>query len=176
MSSAQPRGCERHQRDILRNCLSGLRSLDSDSLIENILRATDDRRRRTDPRPYAEVERCVAGKRKARATRNAGKRAALEQERKATKSRRRSPPGHGIADRLLRAMHPNEWYGAGDLVRAVGAGRDARCKLGHVLLPRGLVERARNPAWSVAPVDPWRIMGGEVREPKWLYRLTGNGA
>ena len=73
-------------------------------------------------------------------------------------------------------MHPNEWYGAGDLVRAVGAGRDARCKLGHVLLPRGLVERARNPAWSGAPVDPWRIMGGEVREPKWLNRLTGNGA
>jgi hypothetical protein len=173
MSNVQTQRAERQQRDTLRKCFGVLRSMDSGTLIENILRAADGKRRRTDPRPYAEVGRCVAGKRKALATRNAGKHAVLEQERKARKARRRSAPGQGIADKILQVMQPGEWYGAGDLVRAVGAGRDARCKLGQVLLPRRRVERARNPAWSTAPINPWRIMAGEVREPKWLYRLTG---
>lgn len=167
---------EAGQQRALRNLVRNSWWPNPDTIIEDLLRLSDGTRGRTGPRSYADVEKALAGKRKARAARNAGNRAKLEQERKAIKARRRSPPGQGIADRMLRAMQPGEWYGAGDLARAVGAGRGARSKVAQTLLRRRLVERTRNPAWSSAPVDPWRIMAGEIREPKWLYRLTATAA
>jgi hypothetical protein len=71
-------------------------------------------------------------------------------------------------------MEPGSWYGVGDITRALGEPRSSRGVVQQVLLPRGLVRRARNPARGVR-LNPWQIMAGGDQEPDWLYRLTEKG-
>lgn len=86
----------------------------------------------------------------------------------------RLPFGARAHDRMLRRMVPGEWYGQRDIVRLAGCGREWSSKVHQVLRPQGLVERARNPAWR-GPLNPLRIMAGEMPEPKYVYRLTAKG-
>src|SRR5687768_11301011 len=62
---------EAGQDHVLQNAVQKAWWPNPHTIIEDILRATDDRRGRTGPRSYAEIEKALAGKRKARAARNA---------------------------------------------------------------------------------------------------------
>lgn len=81
--------------------------------------------------------------------------------------------GDRIVDHMVRAMAPGQWYGRGDIIQACGYGRPQRGKVNQALLPSGLVERRRNPAYA-GHVDPRRAARG-MAEPLWLYRLTRLG-
>ena len=80
-----------------------------------------------------------------------------------------------IADRILAAMQPGQWYGVRDLINGSGCTRDAvHAKLYQVLVRDGLATRAANPKW-----DGQRACRvGETRavvEPRYLWRLTAKG-
>jgi hypothetical protein len=71
-------------------------------------------------------------------------------------------------------MKPGEWFGMGDIARMAGVDKSARGKVHQVLLRRGWVEKARNPAFR-GILSPWKIMAGEEPEPLHLFRLTELG-
>lgn len=126
-----------------------------------------------DKRPWQDIEASRAGR---RAADTAKQQAATERALARQKAARPLVPrGEGIAHRMLAAMQPGEWYGMGDLARMVGADRTARGKVHQVLVKRGWVEAARNPAYSGATLDPWEIMAGAEPQPERLYRLTERG-
>ena len=144
-----------------------------DTILEDLIAWANNTRTSTGPRTFAEVEAAVAGKRRAaRARRDVAqaKRIAVmelaELERKARGT---------MQARILRAMEPGLWYGAYDVLRAVDAPKGSHVWFSREARSGGLVGRQRNPAWSAKPVQPWRILSGEIREPKWLYRLTAAG-
>lgn len=144
--------------------------------VEGLARRDRGRRGK---RSLAEIEhwkKVWHGNRRRRARAASDARAAqLRAERKAA---RRRPDGRtfgeSIADRMLAAMAPGEWYGAHDLARAVNGPRDWHGKVLQVLRPRGYVERAPNPAWRPG-LPSRRYAAGEPVAPRWLYRLTDLG-
>jgi hypothetical protein len=130
--------------------------------------------RKGDKRPWYDIEASVSAKRRIRADKQ---KAAAERSLARTRERNnryRPPPGHSIADRMLRAMQPGAYYGMGDIARMAGVDRSARGKVHQVLLRRRWIEKADNPAFR-GTLDPWQIMSGAEPEPKHLYRLTEPG-
>jgi hypothetical protein len=71
---------------------------------------------------------------------------------------------------MVAAMAPGEWYGRNDIARLAGLAKYFNGKVLQELLPRGLVERRRNPAY-----DGRLVARGAVVEPPWVYRLTARG-
>ena len=126
-----------------------------------------------DKRPVCDIEASVAGRKRGKV---AKQRAAAERNMAAWRARNlcRALLGRSIADRMLRVMQPGEWYGQGDISRLAGVSSSARAKVHQVLLRRGWVEKARNPAFS-GILNPWQIMAGGEPEPLHLYRLTELG-
>jgi hypothetical protein len=147
---------------------------DPETILKDVLAALDDRRRPGDPmltrvRIAMDEGRARAKRERRRAARE---RCYARQRTRGTKYRAKG--GWSIADRMVRIMEPGEWYGVGDLARALGEPRSSRAKMRQVLLARGLVSRTRNPA-KREQLDPWQIMSGQEQEPDWLYRLSGSG-
>lgn len=126
-----------------------------------------------DKRPAYDVE---AGKAAKLAKRKAKQEAATERHLAAMRKRNSTarPAGEDIASRMLKAMAPGAWVGMGDLMRMTGESRTSRGKV-QVLLARGWVEAARNPAWRGRSLNPQEIMAGAEPEPMTLYRLTEAG-
>ena len=123
--------------------------------------------------PWCDIDRSLESKRRNKAERQ---QAATERTLGLARAKNlcRALPGQSIADRMLRAMRPGEWYGMGDIARMTGVGRSARGKVQQILLPRGWVEQVANPAFR-GILDPWQIMRGAEPEPQFLYRLTEVG-
>jgi hypothetical protein len=147
---------------------------DPETILADVLAAQDDRRRPGDSmlvrvRIAMAEGRARAKRERQRAARN---RCYARQRARGTKYGAKS--GWSIADRMIRIMEPGKWYGVGDLARALGEPRSSRAKMTQVLVPRGLVMRARNPARR-EKLDPWKILAGREQEPDWLYRLTEAG-
>lgn len=126
-----------------------------------------------DRRPLADIEAQKAGRRKVI---KAKQEAATERTLAAIKPGRntRRPPGEDIQSRMLKAMEPGSWYGRGDLMRMIGEIRTSRGKV-NVMLQRGWLQSARNPAYSGSNPAPWEIMAGAEPHPERLYRLTEAG-
>lgn len=126
-----------------------------------------------DKRPLCDVATSVAAKKRLRAER---RQAVTERTLAAARKRNlcRALPGQSIADRMLRAMRPGEWFGMGDIARMVGVGKSQRGKVHQVLLRRGWVEKAKNPAFR-GILNPQEIMAGGEPEPLHLFRLTELG-
>jgi hypothetical protein len=126
-----------------------------------------------DKRPWCDIDASLASKRRLRV---AKQETAIERSlaEKRAKNLCRAVPGRSIADRMLRAMQPGQWYGMGDISRMAGADRSARGKVHQILLRRGWVEKAGNPAFR-GILHPWEIMRGGEPEPLHLYRLTELG-
>jgi hypothetical protein len=149
------------------------------AIWETVQRLLDenDRRwrftRKGDKRPWYDIAASVSAKRRIRA---AKQKAATERWLAHAQDRNRYQPlpGHSIADRMLRAMRPGEWFGMGDIARMAGVDASARAKVHQVLLRRHWVEKAVNPAFR-GTLNPWQIMAGAEPEPKHLYRLTELG-
>ncbi len=129
--------------------------------------------KRGDKRPWCDIEKSQANKLRVRA---AKQQVAIERSLAAARARNlcRALPGQSIADRMLRAMRPGEWFGMGDIARMAGVERSARGKVHQILLRRGWVEKADNPAYR-GRLDPRQIMAGAEPEPQHLYRLTESG-
>jgi hypothetical protein len=126
-----------------------------------------------DKRSPADIAKSVEAKRRAREARQL---AAAERTLADTRVRRlsRAPSGGSIADRMLRAMEPGNWYGMGDIARMAGVGSSARAKVHQVLLRRGWAEKAENPAFR-GILSPPDILAGAEPEPLHLFRLTELG-
>ncbi|MCK1519288.1 MULTISPECIES: hypothetical protein [unclassified Bradyrhizobium] len=126
-----------------------------------------------DKRPLCDIGASVEAKRRKRAVRQE---AAAERILAAVRARNlcRALPGQSIADRMLRVMRPGEWLGMGDIARMAGIHKSGRGKVHQVLLRRGWVEKARNPAYQ-GILDPWQIKAGAEPEPLHLFRLTELG-
>jgi hypothetical protein len=75
---------------------------------------------------------------------------------------------------MLRAMQPGHWYGKGDIARMAGIHKSGRGKVHQVLLRRGWVEMAKNPAFR-GILNPQEILAGAEPEPLHLFRLTDAG-
>ena len=129
--------------------------------------------KRGDKRPWCDIEASLTNKRRVRA---AKQQAAMERTLAAARARNlcRALPGQSIADRMLKAMRPGEWLGMGDIARLAGVDRSSRGKVHQVLLRRGWIEKAANPAFR-GQLDPWTIQRGGEPEPLHLYRLTELG-
>lgn len=141
-----------------------------EDILPALLAMAAEKRNRRKPR--AEIERRERTKRRNRRRRQA---AALERNRKARGGVKCvAPLGEGYVDRMLAAMVPGEWYGRLDLVRLIGEGRAIRGKVNQVMVVKGYVERAPNPAYR-GQVSPQRIFAGEVAEPRYVYRLAPRG-
>jgi hypothetical protein len=150
------------------------RSANLETILADVLAAQDDRWRPGDPmlrrvRIAMDEGRARAKRERQRAARN---RCYARQQTRGVKYRPKG--GWSIADRMIRIMSPSEWYGVGDVARALSEPRSSRGKMRQVLLVRGLVTRTRNPARR-EKLDPWQIMAGREQEPDWLYRLTEAG-
>lgn len=151
------------------------------NLIETMLAlhdATDQSWRFTkkgDTRPWEDVEAMKASRRK---NITAKREAAIDKNLAEVRARLSTmrPTGTSIVDRMLQAMEPGEWYGAGDLARMVGESREARGKVSQVMLKRGWVEVAQNATWGGPGSNLADIMGGAEPNPKRLYRLTLKGS
>ncbi len=127
-----------------------------------------------DKRPVYDVEAAKQAKReKRKAKRDARIETLLAESRKRNSTAR--PAGEDIASRMLKAMEPGSWYGAADLARMVGETRAARGKVSQVMLRRGWVEAAQNPAWSGVTPSPDEIEAGAEPQPMRLYRVTEKG-
>jgi hypothetical protein len=126
-----------------------------------------------DKRPRYDVAKSVASKKRIRAER---RQAVIDRTLAAARKRNlcRAMPGQSIADRMLQAMRPGEWYGMGDIARMARIHKSGRGKVHQVLLRRGWIEKAKNPAFR-GTLDPWQIMAGAEPEPQHLYRLTDAG-
>jgi hypothetical protein len=152
---------------------------DPDEWLANIWRLLDEAdqtwrfTKKGDKRPHCDVAKSVASKKRIKAER---RQAATDHILAAARKRNlcRALPGQSIADRMLRAMRPGEWYGMGDIARMAGADKSGRGKVHQVLLRRRWVEKARNPAYQ-GILDPWQIKAGAEPEPLHLFRLTELG-
>jgi hypothetical protein len=152
---------------------------DPDEWLANIWRLLDEAdqtwrfTKKGDKRPLCDVEASVSARRRIKAARQL---AATERILAAARARdlRRALPGQSIADRMLSVMRPGEWYGMGDLARLASIHKSGRGKVHQVLLRRGWVEKARNPAYR-GILDPWQIKAGAEPEPLHLFRLTELG-
>lgn len=131
--------------------------------------------RKGDKRMHADVEKGRQANLKRLAEKRDKAAARLEAARLAKFKARQPEAGQSIADQMLRAMEPGGWYGQGDLVRLIGAGRAERAKVHQVLLKRGWIEKARNPRWCGERPSPDEIEAGAEPEPQHLYRLTERG-
>lgn len=150
-----------------------------ESSLAAMLRLADERDmswrrcRKGVPRPAYDVEHATAQR---RANVKARQLAAAERTNAAARKRNHTarPPGEDIQSRMLLAMELGKYYGQGDLVRLIGAERNARGKV-HAMVRRGWLETVHNPAYSGSNLNPWEIMGGAEPEPARLYRLTAAG-
>jgi hypothetical protein len=126
-----------------------------------------------DKRPVYDVQKSVTSKQRLRDQR---RRIVIDRILAEARKRNlcRAQPGQSIADRMLRAMRPGTWLGMGDIARLAGVHRSGRGKVHQVLLRRGWIEQAKNPAFR-GIFDPWQIMRGAEPEPLHLYRLTELG-
>jgi hypothetical protein len=126
-----------------------------------------------DKRSWHDIAASVTAKKRNRTERQ---QAAAERTlaRARAKNLCRALPGQSIADRMLRAMRPGEWFGMGDIARMAGVDRSARGKVHQILLRRGWIEKAANPAFR-GQLGPWAIIAGAEPEPQHLYRLTELG-
>lgn len=153
---------------------------DPTSIWEAVSRLADENdhswrfTKKGDSRPLCDIAASVAAKRRIKV---AKRQAAIERVIAAASARNlcRALPGQSIADRMLRAMQPCEWYGQGDIARIAGVSQSARAKVHQVLLRRGWVEKARNPAFR-GILNPWKIKAGAEPEPLHLFRLTELGS
>ena len=147
--------------------------------LANVLRLLDEAdqtwrfTKRGDIRPLCDVATSVAAKKRCRIER---RQAVTDRVLAAARARNlcRATPGKSIADRMLQAMRPGEWYGMGDIARMAGVHKSGRGKVHQVLLRRGWIEKAENPAFR-GILNPWQIMRGAEPEPLHLYRLTKLG-
>ena len=154
-------------------------TIDPTSIWETVRRLLDENdrswryTRNGDKRPWCDIDASVSAKRRIKAEKQ---KAAAERTLASARQRNlsRALPGQSIADRILRVMQPGEWYGMGDVARMAGVGKSERGKVHQVLLRRGWVEKARNPAFRRI-LDPWQIMAGAEPEPLHLFRLTELG-
>jgi hypothetical protein len=154
-------------------------TFDPTTIWEAVSRLADENDRswcftkKGDKRLLCDIDASLVTKRRIKA---AKQQAATERTLAAARARNlcRALPGQSIADRMLRAMRPGEWFGMGDLARMAGVSASARSKVHQVLLRRGWVEKARNPAFR-GILDPWQIMAGAEPEPLHLFRLTELG-
>jgi hypothetical protein len=152
---------------------------DTASIWEAVSRLADDNdhswrfTKKGDKRPLCDIDASVTAKKRIKAAKQL---AATERNLAALRARNlcRALPGRSIADRMLRAMQPGEWYGQGDIARMAEVSASARAKVHQVLVRRGWVEKARNPAFR-GILDPWQIMAGGEPEPLHLFRLTELG-
>lgn len=152
---------------------------DPEEWLANIIRLLDEADRtwrftkKGDRRPHCDVAKSVASKKRIKAER---RQAATDRTLAAARKRNlcRALPGQSIADRMLQAMRPGAWYGMGDIARMAGIHKSGRGKVHQVLLRRGWVEKAKNPAFR-GILNPWQIMRGAESEPQHLYRLTEAG-
>ena len=152
---------------------------DPASIWEAVARLADENDRswrftkRGDKRPLCDIDASVTARKRIKAEKQL---AATERTLAAAHARNldRALPGQSIADRMLRAMQPGEWLGMGDIARLAGVSASARSKVHQVLLRRGWIEKALNPAFR-GILDPWSIMAGAEPEPLHLYRLTETG-
>ena len=152
---------------------------DPTSIWEAVARIADENDRswrytkKGDKRLLCDIDASVRARKRIKAAKQL---VAIERTLAAAHARNldRALPGQSIADRMLRAMQPGEWYGMGDISRMIGASASARAKVHQVLLRRGWVEKARNPAFR-GILDPWSIMAGAEPEPLHLFRLTELG-
>jgi hypothetical protein len=154
---------------------------DPKELFETLTRLANEKdmswrfTKKGDKRPIQDVEAMRASrKRNIRAKQEAATERTLARVQAALAARQ-PKPGEDIASRMLKAMRPGEWYGMGDLMRMVGADRQARGKVRQVLLPRGWVQAGHNPAYRGRRLNPQEIMAGGEPEPMRLYRLTEGG-
>jgi hypothetical protein len=152
---------------------------DPDEWLANIWRLFDETdqtwrfTKKGDKRTRYDVAKSVAGKKRIKAER---RQAATDRTLAAARKRNlcRALPGQSIADRMLQAMRPGAWYGMGDIATLAGVHKSGRGKVHQVLLRRGWIEKAKNPAFR-GTLNPWQIMRGEESEPQHLYRLTEAG-
>lgn len=152
-----------------------------EGLLATMIRLSNERdqtwrfTKKGDRRPAYDIEATKQGRAKAvQAKRDAAAERILASN-KAKAAASKPAPGMDIASRMLRAMEPGQWYGMGDLVRLIGASREARGKVHQVLVKQGWVEAARNPAYSGRRYSPDEIEAGAEPEPERLYRLTEVG-
>jgi hypothetical protein len=152
---------------------------DPEEWLANVVRLLDEAdqtwrfTKRGDTRPLCDVATSVAAKKRLRAER---RQAVMDRVLAAARKRNlcRAMPGRSIADRMLRAMRPGAWFGMGDIARMAGVHKSGRGKVHQVLLRRGWIEKAKNPAFR-GILNPWQIMRGAEPEPQHLYRLTDAG-
>jgi hypothetical protein len=152
---------------------------DPTSIWEAVARLADENdhnwrfTKKGDKRLLCDIDASVTARKRIKAAKQL---AATERTLAAAHARHlcRALPGQSIADRMLRAMRPAEWFGMGDIARMAGVSASARAKVHQVLLRRGWVEKVRNPAFR-GILDPWSIMAGAEPEPLHLFRLTELG-
>jgi hypothetical protein len=152
---------------------------DPEEWLANICRLLDEAdqtwrfMKKGDTRPLCDVAKSVAGRKRIKAER---RQAATDRTLAGARKRNlcRALPGQSIADRMLQAMRPGAWYGMGDIAHMAGVHKSGRGKVHQVLLRRGWIEKAKNPAFR-GILNPWRIMRGAESEPQHLYRLTESG-
>lgn len=101
----------------------------------------------------------------------------LKNERAATGRRLTPPPGERMHQVILRAMEPGGWYARFDVVNLTGFDRDPTSAKLKYMRGRGWLRREQNPAWDQKhhPSPDALQAGAEVKEPQWLYTLTGEG-
>lgn len=82
--------------------------------------------------------------------------------------------GGSIEEFILAAMEPGEWYASPDLAEALPtiARKSIRAKIVQRLVPRGDLEKARNPDFEVIPTV---LRFDKIASPEFLYRLTNAG-
>lgn len=95
--------------------------------------------------------------------------AAAERWHEARKAKRKPPTPYGerVADRVVRAMEPGEWYADRDLQNALGVPEDYPVQLEALRL--GLIHKRPNPEWR------GQNRYGEMQAPKYLFQLTPLG-
>jgi hypothetical protein len=163
----------------LKDTMPAFTLINTDDLLETVWRLLDETdqswrfTKKGDKRTAGDVEKSVTNKKRARVER---RQEATDRILAEVRKRNlcRGVPGQTIADRMLRAMQPGAWYGMGDVARLAGVHKSGRGKVHQVLLPRGWIEQASNPAFR-GRLDPWQIMRGAEPEPQHLYRLTELG-
>jgi hypothetical protein len=152
---------------------------DPEEWLANVVRLLDEAdqtwrfTKKGDTRPLCDVAKSVASKKRIKVER---RQAAIDRILAAARKRDlcRATPGQSIADRMLQAMRPGLWLGMGDIQRMAGIHKSGRGKVHQVLLRRGWIEKAKNPAFR-GMLNPWQILAGADPEPQHLYRLTEAG-
>ena len=101
----------------------------------------------------------------------------LKDERAATGRRMQGAWGQMMHQVILRAMEPGGWYARLDVVNLTGFERNPVQGKLKEMMEKGLLRREQNPAWDPKHhPSPQALQAGvEVKEPQWLYTLTGEG-